>query len=423
MIALVIVAGRGTRLSPLSDTKPKSMIPIGGKPALEHLLLTLKDSGIDDVILVVGYLGDMIKSRFGDGSSLGMNLRYIYQERPLGTGDAVATAKSQIGEDNFLVVYGDLLFSSEIISPLLTSEYTNRNLMFVVKVDDARDYGVINLNQNRVEEIIEKPTDEMEGSQWINAGIYSMNKTIFECLDRISNSPRGELELTDAINLLIKSGQDVSAIRIDSKDWMEIGKPWDLLEANERVLKGLDEQIEGDVEKGAHLAGPIFLGRRARIRSGAYIEGPVFIGEGCDIGPNCFIRPYTSLGSEVRIGHACEIKNSLIMTRTNIGHLSYVGDSILGGDCNLGAGTITANLRFDDENVKVRVKQRSLDSGRRKLGVIMGDRVKTGIDVSIMPGVKIGHDSWIGPNVTLTRDVEPYTFVSKRAQYETSKIE
>jgi bifunctional UDP-N-acetylglucosamine pyrophosphorylase/glucosamine-1-phosphate N-acetyltransferase len=111
------------------------------------------------------------------------------------------------------------------------------------------------------------------------------------------------------------------------------------------------------------------------------------------------------------------------LSRTHIGHLSYVGDSILGGDCNLGAGTITANLRFDDENVKVRVKSRSLDSGRKKLGVIMGDRVKTGIDVSIMPGVKIGHDSWIGPNVTLTRDVEPYTFVSKRAQYETSKIE
>ncbi len=423
MIALVIVAGRGTRLSPLSDTRPKSMIPVGGKPALEHLLLTLKDSGIRDVILVVGYLGDIIKSHSNNGSSLGMNLRYIHQEKPLGTGDAVATAKSQIGEDNFLVVYGDLLFSPEVITPLFRPEYANRNVIFVVKTDDARDYGVVHLNQERVEEIVEKPTDEQKGSQWINAGIYSMNKTIFECLDRVSYSPRGELELTNAVNMLINSGQDVSVIRIDPKDWMEVGKPWDLLEANERVLKGLNQKIEGDVEKGAHLDGPVFLARGARIRSGAYIEGPVFIGEDCDIGPNCFIRPYTSLGPEVRIGHACEIKNCLILPRTHIGHLSYIGDSILGEDCNLGAGTITANLRFDDENVKVRVKSQPLDSGRRKLGIIMGDRVKTGIDVSTMPGIKIGHDSWIGPNVTLIRDVEPNTFVSKRVQYETSKIE
>ena len=163
---------------------------------------------------------------------------------------------------------------------------------------------------------------------------------------------------------------------------------------------------------------PVTVEEGARIRSGVYIEGPAFIGKGSDVGPNCFIRPHTSIGRNVRIGNACEVKNSIIMDKTHIGHLSYVGDSIIGENCNLGAGTTIANYRFDGETVKMAVKDSILDTGRRKLGVVLGDDVKTGINASLMPGVKVGNNSWIGPGITVHQDVPPNTIVLLKQEHE-----
>jgi len=141
------------------------------------------------------------------------------------------------------------------------------------------------------------------------------------------------------------------------------------------------------------------------VRFGSSLEGPMTIGEGSIIGPNSHVRAFTSIGKNCKIGANCEIKNSLIMNNVHIPHLSYVGDSVVGDSTSLGAGTITANLRFDNANVQSWVKDRWVDSGRRKLGAIFGDEVRTGINVSILPGVKIGPRAWIGPGVTVKRDV------------------
>jgi bifunctional UDP-N-acetylglucosamine pyrophosphorylase/glucosamine-1-phosphate N-acetyltransferase len=168
----------------------------------------------------------------------------------------------------------------------------------------------------------------------------------------------------------------------------------------------MEHKVLGTVEEGAHLIGPVTVAETARIRSGAYIEGPSFVDEGADIGPNCYIRPCTSLGKNTRIGNACEIKNSIIMDRTHVGHLSYMGDSVIGEHCNLAAGTLIANLRFDDGHVKMTVKNKVVDTGRRKLGVILGDEVKTGINALLMPGVKVGQNTWIGPDFMVQRDIE-----------------
>ena len=147
------------------------------------------------------------------------------------------------------------------------------------------------------------------------------------------------------------------------------------------------------------------LAETARVRSGAYIEGPCLIDEASDIGPNCYIRPCTSIGKNVRVGNAVEIKNSIIMDGTHVGHLSYVGDSVLCENCNLGAGTITANYRLDAENVKMAIKGKMVDSGTQKLGAILGDEVKTGINALFMPGVKVGVRTWVGPNCLVQRDL------------------
>jgi bifunctional UDP-N-acetylglucosamine pyrophosphorylase/glucosamine-1-phosphate N-acetyltransferase len=171
-------------------------------------------------------------------------------------------------------------------------------------------------------------------------------------------------------------------------------------------MKNLETQIDGTVEEWVQLDGPVWVKDGARVRSGAYIEGPVVIDENSDVGPNCYIRSFTYLGKNTRIGNACEIKNSIIMDGTHAAHLSYVGDSIIGKNCNLGAGTITANLRFDKSPIEVAVKGERLNSGRRKLGIIMGDDAQTGINVSLHPGVLVGSGAWIAPGVTIQRDVK-----------------
>jgi bifunctional UDP-N-acetylglucosamine pyrophosphorylase/glucosamine-1-phosphate N-acetyltransferase len=167
----------------------------------------------------------------------------------------------------------------------------------------------------------------------------------------------------------------------------------------------MKHKVLGTVEQGAHLIGPVMVAETARVRSGAYIEGPVFIDEEADVGPNCYIREGTRIGRKVRVGNACEIKNSILMDYTHAGHLSYVGDSVLGEHCNLGAGTLMGNYRLDAGSIKMMVKDTLVNTGRRKLGAILGDNEKTGINSTFMPGVKVGADSWVGANVMVERDL------------------
>jgi bifunctional UDP-N-acetylglucosamine pyrophosphorylase/glucosamine-1-phosphate N-acetyltransferase len=283
--------------------------------------------------------------------------------------------------------------------------------MAVVPVEKPESYGIVELEHAKhVKRIVEKPAAGKAPSNLANAGLYVFSTEIFDRIRRVKSSVRGELELTDALSLLIKEKKTVLAAEISKNDWMDIGRPWDLLDANSWALKRIDHKVHGSVEDGAHLIGPVTVAKTARVRSGAYIEGPSFIDEGSDVGPNCFIRACTSIGRNVRVGNACEVKNSIIMDWTHMGHLSYVGDSILCEHCNLGAGTITANYRLDAGTVKMVVKDKLVDSGRKKLGAILGDGVKTGINALLMPGVKVGTDSWVGPNLTVHRDVPANSF-------------
>jgi bifunctional UDP-N-acetylglucosamine pyrophosphorylase/glucosamine-1-phosphate N-acetyltransferase len=218
--------------------------------------------------------------------------------------------------------------------------------------------------------------------------------------------------------MLIEDNHNVFAVKIFSEDWLDIGKPWDLLDINSRVLSSAKSEIQGKVEERVHLGESVFIGNQARIRSGTYIEGPAYIGKGSDIGPNCYIRPYTSIGQKVRVGNACEVKNSIIMNHVHIGHLSYIGDSIIGEGSNLGAGTITANLRFDRKSVNMKINNMIVDTNKKKLGVFMGDKIRTGVGTLFMPGVKIGPNSWIFPNIVITKDIPQDTFLVLKQQIE-----
>lgn len=294
--------------------------------------------------------------------------------------------------------------------------------MAVVPVKNPEHYGIVELDASHVTSIIEKPQSKEAPTNLANTGIYVFQQKIFEKIRQTAKSSRGELEITDSLHLLIQEDKEsVLAVQVSNEEWLDVGKPWDLFEANQRALRTMESLVEGEIEEGTHLIGNVVVGKGARIRSGAYIEGPAFIGEHSDIGPNCFIRPYTSIGKNGRIGNACEIKNSIIMDKTHIGHLSYIGDSIISENCNLGAGTITANYRFDTKTVKMTIKEELVDTGRTKIGVILGDGVKTGINALFMPGVKVGNDSWIGPSVIVDRDVLPNTMLLLKQETENKR--
>lgn len=182
--------------------------------------------------------------------------------------------------------------------------------------------------------------------------------------------------------------------------------PWDLLRANECHVSRLREsRLDGEVHALADIDGHVQLGTGSRILAGVVIEGNVVIGSHCKIGPNCYLRGNTSIGDHCHIGQSVEIKNSVILSRTNVGHLSYVGDSVLGEGVNLGAGTTVSNLRHDGSNHRSMVGQELLDTGRRKFGTVMGDGVHTGIQTSIYPGRKLWPHTSTRPGEVVERDV------------------
>jgi bifunctional UDP-N-acetylglucosamine pyrophosphorylase/glucosamine-1-phosphate N-acetyltransferase len=411
MKAVLLAAGEGVRLRPITFSRPKHLIKVAGKPILEHCLEALKASGVTEVVIVTHYMGDAIRQYFGDGKKMGLKVEYVDQVAMLGTGNAVSVVEQYV-DGAFVLVYGDLLFSPEAMKKVVHSFEKEKPaaVMAVVPVEKPESYGVVELeNGKKVKRIIEKPAPSEAPSNLANAGLYMFSMEIFDKIRQTEASVRGEWELTDALSLLIRDKKRVLAAKISKDDWIDIGRPWDLLEANSWALKRMEHKVLGNVENGAHLIGPVTVAETARIRSGAYIEGPTFIGAGSDIGPNCYIRACTSIGKNVRIGNACEIKNSIIMDWTHIGHLSYVGDSILCEHCNLGAGTITANYRLDSGTVKMMVNGKVVDSGRKKLGAILGDNVKTGINALLMPGVKVGVNSWVGPNFMVKKDLPANT--------------
>lgn len=391
MKAVILAAGEGTRMRPLTRNRPKVMLPFGNRPLLAHVIEQARGAGIEEFVLVVGYRGDTVVDYFGDGSRFGIAIDYVMQEERLGTAHAVGTARDVI-DGRFIVMNGDVMISSNQIKDLLKRDEVA--VLAAYEVDDPSQFGVLDVENGCVVGIHEK--SEHPPTNLANAGIYVFEPEVFRTIETTPLSPRNEYEITQTIQGMINEGIHVGYQLISGK-WLDIGRPWDLLDANRDFLKNISTDIKGEIEDDVHIHGPVIIEAGTRIRSGAYMEGPVIIGAYCDIGPNCYIRPYTSLGRNVRIGNAVEVKNSIIMENTHVGHLSYVGDSIIGSDCNFGAGTKVANLRHDGASIKVLINGIVMDSGRRKLGTIMGDHVHTGINSMLNVGTVIEAESNIMP--------------------------
>jgi UDP-N-acetylglucosamine diphosphorylase/glucosamine-1-phosphate N-acetyltransferase len=393
--AVIMAAGEGNRMRPLTGNRPKVMLPIANKPILEHLLVEVKAGGVNEFIFIVGYCDEQVRSYFGSGQRWGVDITYSEQRKQLGTAHAVGMVEGMTGE-NFLVINGDVIVNRNDVKKLMKKPH---NTISVIEVKDPRGLGMIELSSTKVKGIYEKT--EHPPTMMANAGFYLFTPEVFEAISRTEKSPRGEYEITDTLKILIKSKTGLRYLVLSS--WLDLSYPWDLLRANEAMLDGLKAQNLGQVEPNVTMKGPVVIGKNTMIKAGAYIEGPVIIGEDCRIGPNCYIRPSTTIGNDCHIGAAVEVKNSIIMGGTDFPHLNYVGDSVIGEGCNFGAGTKIANLRLDKKNIVVN----GIDTGRRKLGAIIGDGVETGINASINVGTMIGNNTFLGPGVTASGIIVP----------------
>lgn len=380
-------------MRPLTASMPKPMLPVAGKPLCAHTADAAVTAGTSELIFVVGYHDDVVREYFGD-SYRGVPVTYAVQEEQLGTAHAVNIAREYLNDD-FVVLNGDDLYDSAAIAALFEACPS----VGAYRVDDPRPYGVFSMDDSRITGVVEKPDDPP--SEWVNVGAYHFPADVSQWLADVSKSERGEYEITDVVTQLVENRP---VQRVPVEQWLGVGRPWELLEANEWKLTELTRSIEGNVHATAELHGPVVVESGATVDAGVVIEGPVLIESDAHIGPNVYIRDTTLIESACHIGHGVEIKNSVVMQDTNVPHLSYVGDSILASGVNLGAGTQVANLRHDGEPVQQTVKGERVSTGRRKYGVVAGPGVKTGVNTSLAPGVVLSADTTTEPGEYVNRD-------------------
>ncbi|MCX8195517.1 MAG: sugar phosphate nucleotidyltransferase [Acidilobaceae archaeon] len=401
MKALVLLAaGKGERIRPFSETRPKPLLPILGEPLIcRHLRLALRHASYDRVIVTGSYMIGELREGI---RRCGFEAEVIDQGGPdIGTADAIAKAMQAGGPGEYTIIYSDVFMSGEGYE--LLSRLPSPALL-AAEVENPWEYGVLEVRDEVMLRVTEKPAEGEARGNLVFAGALKLSYDVLEVLKSLKPSPRGAYEVTDALNILA-AREDVRVGRL--KVWRDVGRPWDLLVANRIALDlELREEVKGEVSSLASVEGKVFVEEGAEVKAFAAIEGPAYIARGAEVGPHSHIRPYSVILREAHVGAFTQVKGSLIMEGSKAPHLNYVGDSIIGEHVNLGAGAIAANLRFDEAPVEVTIKGKRVSSGMRKLGAFVGGHAKVGINVSIMPGVKIGSYAWIWPGCVVSRDVE-----------------
>ena len=377
MKAVILCAGKSTRTYPITVSRPKPFLSLLGKTLLEHNLDNLKGV-VDEAIVIVGPGKEIIMSTLGNKYK-DIKITYVEQKVAKGTAHALLQAEKFVESgEKFLVLMGDNLYPREGIVECVSYGIS----VLAQKVGNPQDFGIFLTEGGFLKGIEEKPSSPR--SDLANTGLYVLNDRIFDIAREIKPSLRGEYEITDALKELIKK------LRVRcfyTRDWVPVVYPWDILKLNQRLLSKMKGEIRGEIEKNVIVRGNVHIGKLTVVKSGTYIEGPAYIGDNCTIGPNAYIRPNTTIGNNCRI--RSEVVNSVIMDGTTAKHFSYIGHSVIGENCNIAAGTVTADFRHDGKNHVTIVKGRKVDTGLRKLGAFLGDNVRTGINTSIYPGRKI----------------------------------
>jgi len=325
MKGLVLSGGTGTRLRPITHTSAKQLIPIANKPVLFYVLEQLKEAGIEEVGIVVGETKKEVKEAVGDGSRFGLKVTYIEQEAPLGLAHAVKISRSFLKDDDFVMFLGDNLVKDGIKTFVEEFEKEKPNsLILLARVPEPQRFGVAELSNGKVVRLVEKP--QVPPSDLALVGVYLFDKNIFQVVEDLKPSFRGELEITDAIQRLIDRGFEVKPHIIDGW-WKDTGKLEDILEANRIMLSEIKKRIEGKVDEQSEIAGEVVLEKGAEVIRST-IRGPVIIGEKSRI-VDSYIGPFTSIYYESEIVKS-EVEHSVILEKVKISGVVRLEDSLIG---------------------------------------------------------------------------------------------
>jgi glucose-1-phosphate thymidylyltransferase len=327
MKGLVLSGGKGTRLRPITYTSAKQLVPVANKPVLFRVIESIRDAGISDIGIVIGDTGDEIRAAVGNGRRWGVNITYIPQEAPLGLAHAVKISQEFIGDDRFVMFLGDNCIQGGI-SPLIEQfGRSSFNAQIVLKkVADPRQFGVAELDdEGRIQRLVEKPREPR--SDLALVGIYMFDHHIFEAVNSISPSPRGELEITDAIQWLVSHGLEVYPY-VHEGWWIDTGKKDDILEANRLILDELQPSIQGYVDRDSQLIGKVIIEAGAEVINST-IRGPAIIGERTRI-LNSYVGPFTSIYHNCLIEES-EIEHSIVLEHSSIRGVPHrIEDSLIG---------------------------------------------------------------------------------------------
>ncbi|WP_234507303.1 MULTISPECIES: glucose-1-phosphate thymidylyltransferase [Thermus] len=320
MKGLILAAGRGTRLRPLTHTRPKPVIRVAGRPIIHYAVENLREAGIEEIGVVVSpeTEKDIREALTGYG------VRYVLQEEPQGLAHAVAVARDFLGDSPFVLYLGDNLFQKGIRPFVAAFREGVSAVIALVRVEDPRQFGVAVLRGNRVVRLLEKPQEPP--SDLAVAGVYVFTPEVLEVIQDLKPSARGEYEITDAIQGLIDRGREVVGVEVLGW-WKDTGRPKDLLDANRLLLEELSPRVEGEVE-ASELTGRVVVEKGAKVVRSTVI-GPAFIGEGAVV-EGAYVGPFTSLGPGARVVRS-EVEYSILEDHAALEDVALrLQESILG---------------------------------------------------------------------------------------------
>lgn len=328
MKGLILSGGKGTRLYPITYTSAKQLVPVANKPVLFRVVEAIRAAGIDDIGIVVGDTANEIKEAVGTGRRWGIKITYIRQEAPLGLAHAVKVSRDYLGDDKFVMFLGDNVIQggiSDLIREFDGSDYDCQ--IVLTAVDNPSSYGVAELDPEtrRIIRLVEKPRNPPSNLALV--GIYMFNHRVWEAVNAIKPSWRGELEITDAIQYLVDKGANVHPY-VHRGWWIDTGEPDEMLEANDRVLDEIEHSIEGYVDRDSEVHGKVTIEKGAEVIN-SRIRGPAIIGEDTRV-VNSYIGPFTSIYHHVLIENS-EIEHSIVLEQSKILDIPYrIEDSLIG---------------------------------------------------------------------------------------------
>ncbi|OLS30227.1 MAG: Bifunctional protein GlmU [Candidatus Thorarchaeota archaeon AB_25] len=420
MKALVLTAGEGQRLRPLTTNRSKSMLMIAGRPVLHYIIDSLIENDIRDIVIVVGHGREDLIDHFQMGGDLGVRIRYMIQHKQEGVEHAILTAKEEIeGDEEFLLVHGDVLVEPQMVTRTINNHETmgGKVSMLVTLVSNPEQFGTVKIDANGiVEKLVEKGGPERYVSNYAVAGVSIFSTKILALLEK-----HRTMEL--AIEEFIKEGNQVSAT-VWEKEWAEFTWPWDILNANrivmDRLLKGKGSFIaeSANIHSSVVIEGPVYIDEGTIIRPNTTLRGPIYIGKNVYVGNNSLIRDYSCLCQGVSIGYAVEMRNSMVFERVNVGRMTYLADSIIGADTCIEAGVQLWNWRPGTEPLHFESEDETVQIPLEKFGAIVGDNVVIGVNASIYPATRIGEDSVISAGCVIQKDIPPRSNVSLKQKLE-----